>query len=53
MEKINDIKLKVNEDGEEILVNNETGKQIDMYNYNIGPKTGKKIFQYLKIRKKR
>ena len=51
--KINDIKLNINEDGEEILVNKETGKQIDMYNYNIDPKTGKKIFSIFEEKKKK
>ena len=50
--KINDIRLNINENGEEILINNETNLPIDMYNYEIDKKTGKKIFSIFEDKKR-
>ena len=42
--KIDDITLIINNEGEEVLINKNTGLPIDMFNYIIDNKTGKKIF---------
>jgi hypothetical protein len=42
--KINDIILNINDDGDEILINKNTGLSIDMNNYIIDKENGKKIF---------